>query len=87
LPAPGDHQSDGVTIRDRCPSPAFTADLEGQVMSDKKHVHEGRKMFRSSGDKSRLTEYEEEQRALLKNLERLKAERLAREAAAKLKDA
>jgi hypothetical protein len=33
-----------------------------------------------------LTEYEKEQIALRKNLERLKAERLAREAAAKSKD-
>jgi len=33
-----------------------------------------------------LTEYEQEQRALRKNLERLRAERLAREASAKSKD-
>ena len=37
------------------------------------------KTFRSSD--SPLTEYEQEQKALRKNLERLKAERLAREAA------
>jgi hypothetical protein len=41
--------------------------------------NEANTMFRSS-DKP-LTEYEEEQKALRKNLERLKAERLAREAA------
>jgi hypothetical protein len=55
-------------------------------MGDKKHAHEARKAFRSSDHKKPLTEYEEQQRALLKNLERLKAERLAREAAAKPKD-
>jgi len=33
-----------------------------------------------------LTEYDEEQKALRKNLQRLRAERLAREAAAKSKD-
>ncbi|HZR89974.1 MAG TPA: hypothetical protein VFB02_24480 [Bradyrhizobium sp.] len=59
----------------------FTADLEGQVMDDKKHAHEARKAFRSSDKKAPLTEHEEKQRAVLKNLERLKAERLAREAA------
>jgi len=48
-------------------------------MDDKKHSHEARKAFRSS-DKKALTEHEEKQRAVLKNLERLKAERLAREA-------
>jgi len=58
----------------------------GQVMSDKKHAHEARKVFRSSDKKAPLTEHEEKQRALLKNLERLKAERRAREAA-KSKDA
>ena len=55
-------------------------------MSHKKHTHEANKAFSSSNKKSPLTEHEEKQRALLKNLERLKAERLAREAAAKLKD-
>jgi hypothetical protein len=50
-------------------------------MSDKKHTHEANKTFRSSDKKAPLTEHEEKQRALLKNLERLKAERLAREAA------
>jgi hypothetical protein len=62
------------------------ADLEGQVMSDKKHANAGHGAFRSSDRKKPLTEYEEQQRALLKNFERLKAERLAREAAAKSKD-
>jgi hypothetical protein len=42
---------------------------------------EARKAFRSSDTKGPLTEYEKEQRALRKNLERLKAERLARDAA------
>ena len=55
-------------------------------MSDKKRAHEARKAFRLSGNKAHLTEYEEEQRARLKNLERLRAERLAREVAAKSKD-
>lgn len=50
-------------------------------MSDKKHAHEARKAFRSLDKKAPLTEHEEKQRALLRNLERLKAERLAREAA------
>jgi hypothetical protein len=50
-------------------------------MSDRKHDSEARKAFRPSDDKGPLTEYEKEQRALRKNLERLKAERLAREAA------
>jgi hypothetical protein len=54
-------------------------------MSDKKQANAARGTFRSS-DKKPLTEYEEQQRALLKNFERLKAERLAREAAAKTKD-
>ena len=54
-------------------------------MSDKKHADEARKAFRSSDKKAPLTEHQEKQRALLKNLERLKAERLAREAA-KTKD-
>ena len=55
-------------------------------MSDKKHADEGRRAFRSSDKKAPLTEYEEQQRAILKNMYRLKAERLAREAAAKPKD-
>jgi hypothetical protein len=50
-------------------------------MSEKKHAQEARKAFRLSDKKVPLTEHEEKQRALLKNLERLKAERLAREAA------
>jgi hypothetical protein len=59
---------------------ACTADLEGQAMSNKKYTHEAGKAFRSS-DKTPLTEHEEKQKALLKNLERLKAERVARETA------
>jgi predicted negative regulator of RcsB-dependent stress response len=75
-------RSDGNIFADDTPSwPAFTADLKGQVMSDKKHTHEASKAFRSSDKKAPLTEHEEKQKALLKNLERLKAERLAREAA------
>ena len=50
-------------------------------MSDKQHTDEARRAFRSSDKKAPLTEHEEKQRALLKNLERLKTERLAREAA------
>jgi hypothetical protein len=50
-------------------------------MSDKKHAEETRRAFRSSDKKAPLTEHEEKQRAVVKNLERLKAERLAREAA------
>jgi hypothetical protein len=49
-------------------------------MSNKKYTHEAGKAFRSS-DKTPLTEHEEKQKALLKNLERLKAERVARETA------
>ena len=49
-------------------------------MDDNKHAHEARKAFRSD-KKASLTEHEEKQRAVLKNLERLRAERLAREAA------
>ena len=59
----------------------IAAEIEGQVMSYKKHADEARRAFRSSDKKSPLTEHEEKQRALRKNLERLKAERLAREAA------
>lgn len=55
-------------------------------MSDKKHAHEARKAFHSSHKKTPLTEHEEKQRALLKNLERLKTERLAREAAKSKED-
>jgi hypothetical protein len=43
-----------------------------------KRGNESKSLFRPS-DRP-LTEYEEEQKALRKNLERLKAERLAREA-------
>ncbi len=50
---------------------------KGQVMS--KYEREANNAFRPS-DRP-LTEYEEEQKALRKNLERLKAERLAREKA------
>ena len=54
-------------------------------MSDKKHdspfEKEARRTFRSRDNKTPLTEYEMEQRAQYKNLERLRAERLAREAA------
>jgi hypothetical protein len=77
------HRSDGATFpqNDTPLWPAFAADLKGQLMSDNKHAHEARKAFRSSNKKAPLTEHEEKQRALLKNLERLKAERLAREAA------
>jgi hypothetical protein len=53
-------------------------------MNGNKHKNEANTMFRPS-DRP-LTEYEEEQKALRKNLERLKAERLAREKA-KSKDA
>jgi hypothetical protein len=60
--------------------------LEGQAMSDKKHANAAHGTFRSSDRKKPLTEYEEQQKALLKNFERLKAERLAREAAAKTKE-
>jgi hypothetical protein len=55
-------------------------------MSDKKHADAARGAFRSSDHKKPLTEYEAEQRAMLKNLERLKSERLAREAANEPKD-
>jgi hypothetical protein len=51
-------------------------------MSDDKHNVEARSAFRAS-DKLPLTEYDQEQKARHKNLERLKAERLAREAAKK----
>jgi hypothetical protein len=50
-------------------------------MMGNKNRDDARKAFRSSDTKGPLTEYEKEQRALRKNLERLKAERLAREAA------
>jgi hypothetical protein len=50
-------------------------------MRGNKDRDEARKAFRSLDAKGPLTEYAKEQRALRKNLERLKAERLAREAA------
>jgi len=56
----------------RCP-----AIRKGHVMS--KRENDASNVFRPSD--SPLTEYEKEQIALRKNLERLKAERLAREAA------
>jgi hypothetical protein len=52
-------------------------------MSDEKHGDAARKAFGSSDQKKVLTEHEEKQRALVKNLERLKDERLAREAGSK----
>ena len=52
-------------------------------MSDEKHADAARKAFRSSDQKKVLTEHEEKQKALIKNLERLKAERRAREAKSK----
>jgi len=42
---------------------------------------EARKAFQRSGKRKPLTEYEQAQEALQKNYERLRAERLAREAA------
>jgi hypothetical protein len=56
----------------RCP-----AIRKGHVMS--KRENDAKNVFRPSD--SPLTEYEKEQIALRKNLERLKAERSAREAA------
>jgi hypothetical protein len=50
-------------------------------MTNNKHTAEVRKAFRQSDNRVPLTEYEQEQRALRKNLERLRAERLAREVA------
>ena len=54
-------------------------------MSNKRYdttsENEARRTFRSRDNKASLTEYEMEQRAQHKNLERLRAERLAREAA------
>ena len=50
-------------------------------MSDDIYADRARKAFHSPAGKGRLTEYEEEQIALRKNLERLRAERLARETA------
>jgi hypothetical protein len=54
-------------------------------MRDRKHDTpsdgDAGRTFRSRPGKTNLTEYEKEQRALYKNLERLRAERLAREAA------
>ena len=61
-----------------CDSLAVTWQFEKvHVMS--KRENDANNIFRPS-DKP-LTEYEEEQKALRKNLERLRAERLAREAA------
>jgi hypothetical protein len=55
-------------------------------MADKKYAsssgNEARRAFRPRDNRTTLSEYEEEQRALRKNFERLRAERLAREAAA-----
>ena len=50
-------------------------------MTSNKHGNEARKAFRPSDSKGPLTEYEKEQDALRKNLERLKAARLVREKA------
>ena len=50
-------------------------------MNNNKDRDRTRKAFRPSDRKGRLTEYEKEQEALRKNLERLRAERLARESA------
>jgi hypothetical protein len=55
---------------------ALTGGFKGHVMS--KRENDANNAFRPSD--SPLTEYEKEQIALRKNLERLKAERLAREA-------
>ena len=57
--------------------PAPAIHRKNHVMS--KRENEANNVFRPS-DRP-LTEHEEKQRALLKNLERLKADRLAREAA------
>ena len=46
-----------------------------------RHENSARNTFRSSDNKRHLTEYEKEQIALRKNLERLRTERLAREKA------
>jgi hypothetical protein len=62
-------------------TPPFVPAFKGQSMSDNKDNIEARKAFRTSDNKGPLTEYEKEQKALRMNLERLKAERLAREAA------
>jgi hypothetical protein len=55
-----------------------------KIMNDRKQSSssetEARKTFRASDGKGPVTEYEKEQRARLKNFERLRAERLAREA-------
>jgi len=67
------------------PSPGSSADHEGEVMSYKKRDlssgSKARKAFRLVDAQRPLSDYEKEQRALRTNLERLKAERLAREAA------
>jgi hypothetical protein len=55
-----------------------------KIMNDKRHSSssetEARRTFRASDGKGAVTEYEKEQRARYKNFERLRAERLAREA-------
>jgi hypothetical protein len=66
-------------LRSRHPMPGIR---KGQVMS--KRENNANNVFRPSD--SPLTEYEKEQIALRKNLERLKAERLAREAASSKND-
>jgi hypothetical protein len=48
---------------------------------DSSPTSQARKAFRSGATRRPMTEYEKEQKALQKNLERLKAERLARETA------
>jgi hypothetical protein len=59
--------------------PALAIHRKDHVMNGTKRKNEANTMFRPS-DRP-LTEYEAEQKARLKNLERLRAERLAREAA------
>jgi hypothetical protein len=58
------------------PDPAIEAPSKGHVMS--KRENDANNVFRPSD--SPLTEHEKDQIALRKNLERLRAERLAREA-------
>jgi hypothetical protein len=58
---------------------ALAIPRKDHVMSGNKRKNEANTLFRPS-DRP-LTEYEAEQKALRKNLERLKAERLAREVA------
>jgi hypothetical protein len=59
------------------PGPLSSSFAKGHVMS--KRENDANNIFRPSD--SPLTEHEKEQIALRKNLERLRAERLAREAA------